>query len=355
MFFRKIIALAFLLSVPAHLAYADKPADLVVESLVLKSPYESASEFPLTPQSGATQSGAPRFGKLAFLGGISLHSNNPAFGGLSALRVTSDGQQALALSDRGRFWDFALNYDQNGRLSGAKLLGNFRMQTNIDGKPLGDGMRDSESMEWSGDGGVLVGFEHRHRIWRFPPSNKGIKTLLPRDAPTAFSAPEDLKNAPTNGGLEALVALTPQGADGPLLAIAEQYLAEMGEVTAVRGWIGDTTGWQELRYKVIEGFRPTDAARLPNGDIVVLERRVQLPFDLATRIVRIKAETIKPNALLESEELIRFTADLPRDNFEGISVRQDDAGKTYIYVVSDDNFNASMLQRTWLLMFGLLP
>lgn len=344
MFLRKIITLSFLLSIPAHLAYADKPTDVVVEPLVLSSPRESVPE-----------SGAPRFGKLAFLGGIALRSSSPAFGGLSALRVAPDGSQALALSDRGRFWDFALNYDQKGFLAGAKVLGNFRMQTNIDGKPLGDGLRDSEAMEWSGDGGVLVGFEHQHRIWRFPPSNKGIRTLLPRDAPQRFSTPKDLKNAPSNGGLETLVALTPQGAEGPLLAIAEQYLADMGEITSVHGWIGDKTGWHALRYKVIEGFRPTDAARLPNGDIVVLERRVQLPFDLATRIVRIKAETITPGALLEGEELIRFSADLPKDNFEGISVRQDDSGKTYIYVVSDDNFNASILQRTWLLMFGLLP
>jgi len=344
MFFQRIIALTFLLSISADVVLADKPTDLVVEPFVLRSPHESAPEF-----------GAPRFGKLAFLGGITLRSSNPAFGGLSALRVAPDGQQALALSDRGRFWDFALNYDQNGCLAGAKLLGNFRMQTNVDGKPISDGMRDSESMEWSGDGGVLVGFEHQHRIWRFPPSNKGIKTLLPQDAPQTFSAPKDLKNAPSNGGLEALVALTPIGADGPLLALAEQYLAEMGDVTSVHGWISDKTGWHALRYKVIEGFRPTDAARLPNGDIVVLERRIQLPFDLASRIVRIKAETIKPGALLDGEELIRFTADLPKDNFEGISVRQDDAGKIYIYVVSDDNFNASMLQRTWLLMFGLLP
>ena len=343
MFSRKVIALAFLLGIPSHLAFADKATDLVVEPLVLRSAHESSGEFR-----------APQFGKLAFLGGIALHSDNPAFGGLSALRVTSDGQQALALSDRGRFWDFALNYDQDGRLAGAKILGNFRMQTNVDGKPLGDGLRDSESMEWSGDGGVLVGFEHQHRIWRFPPSNKGIRTLLPRDAPQAFSTPKDLKNAPSNGGLEALVALTPQGADGPLLAITEQYLAEMGEITSVHGWISDKAGWHALRYKVIEGFRPTDAARLPDGDIVVLERRIQLPFDLATRIVRVKAKTIKPGALLEGEELIRFTADLPKDNFEGISVRQDDAGKIYIYVVSDDNFNASMLQRTWFLMFGLL-
>jgi len=342
MFFRIITSLAFLL-IP-HLVLADKPADLVVEPFVFGSPNASASEF-----------SAPQFGKLAFLGGITLHSSNPAFGGLSALRVSPDGQQALALSDRGRFWGFALTYDQKGRLAGAKLLGNFRMQTNVDGKSLGDGLRDSESMEWSGDGGVLVGFEHQHRIWRFPPSNKAIKTLLPRDAPTEFSAPKDLKNAPSNGGLEALVALTPEGADGPLLAIAEQYLAEMGDTTSVHGWVSDKTGWHELRYKVIEGFRPTDAARLPNGDIVVLERRVQLPFDFATRIVRLKAEMIKPNALLNGEELIRFTADLPRDNFEGISVRQDDAGKTYIYVVSDDNFNAHMIQKTWLLMFELLP
>ncbi len=345
MFSRKIISLLILLGIPANVSLADGLTDITVEPFAVRTPYDSPPEFPL----------APRFGKLAFLGGIALSSSNPAFGGLSALRVAPDGRQALALSDRGRFWDFALSYNQSGFLAGANVIGNFRMQTNIDGKPLGDGMRDSEAMEWSGDGGVLVGFEHHHRIWRYPPSRKGIRTLLPDDAPAMFSTPSDLKNAPSNGGLETLVALTTQGADGPLLALSEQYLAEMSETTSVHGWIGDNTGWKELRYKVIEGFRPTDAARLPNGDIVVLERRVQLPFDFATRIVRLKAEAIKPGALLDGEELIRFDESLPKDNFEGISVRQDDAGKTYLYVVSDDNFNANLLQRTWFLMFGLLP
>lgn len=345
MFCRITLSFLLLLGIPANIALADGLTDLTIEHFIVRTPYDSPPEFPL----------APRFGKLAFLGGIALSSRNPAFGGLSALRVVPDGGQALALSDRGRFWDFALRYNQNGFLTGATVIGNFRMQTNVDGKPLGDGMRDSEAMEWSGDGGVLVGFEHHHRIWRFPPSRKGLKTLLPDDAPTAFPSPATLKDAPSNGGLETLVALTAQGADGPVLALSEQYLAEMGETTAVHGWIGGQTTWQELRYKVIEGFRPTDAARLPNGDVVVLERRVQLPFDFATRIVRLKAETIKPGALLDGEELIRFEAGLPKDNFEGISVRQDDAGRTYLYVVSDDNFNATMLQRTWLLMFGLLP
>ncbi|MEZ5648032.1 MAG: esterase-like activity of phytase family protein [Alphaproteobacteria bacterium] len=346
----------------APLSAANQQNGLRIEPFSLKPDRPHDIEFPSQHQ----------IGRLIFLGGIALRSDNPAFGGLSALRVSSDGQQALALSDRGRFWNFALAYNQQGWLSGASILGNFRMQTDVTGRPLGDGMRDSEAMEWAGDGGVIVSFEHHHRIWRFPPSNTdknldlttshsgniGGSTvdtprLLPRDAPKNFPAPSDLKNAPSNGGIEALVALTPQGADGPLLALAEQYLAEMGEITSVHGWLRNNQEWHDLRYRVSEGFRPTDAARLPNGDIVVLERRINLPFDLGTRIVQVKAETIKAGALLEGKELIRFDASLPKDNFEGLAVRQDDAGKVYLYVISDDNFNAQLIQRTWLLMFGL--
>ena len=48
-------------------------------------------------------------------------------------------------------------------------------------------------------------------------------------------------------------------------------------------------------------------------------------------------------------ELARLAPPLTVDNMEGISARQDSAGRTLIYLMSDDNY--SVLQRTLLLMF----
>jgi hypothetical protein len=60
---------------------------------------------------------------------------------------------------------------------------------------------------------------------------------------------------------------------------------------------------------------------------------------------------IGPGAQLMPEEVARFAPPVQVDNFEGVAVRRDADGRTLVYIVSDDNFNA--LQRTLLLMFAL--
>ena len=54
--------------------------------------------------------------------------------------------------------------------------------------------------------------------------------------------------------------------------------------------------------------------------------------------------------MLEGEEVLRFAAPLPVDNFEGVSAVRVD-GRTLVAMLSDDNQN--LLQRTLLLLFVL--
>ena len=49
-----------------------------------------------------------------------------------------------------------------------------------------------------------------------------------------------------------------------------------------------------------------------------------------------------------SQDIATFRAPLSGDNFEGLAVRQE-GEKTFLYIVSDDNFSAS--QRTLLMKF----
>ena len=93
------------------------------------------------------------------------------------------------------------------------------------------------------------------------------------------------------------------------------------------------------------------AAALPGGDLLILERRFSL-LRSATRIRRIAAGDIKPNAL--ADPAVIFYADFGQhiDNFEGIGVHRTASGETVLTLISDDNF--SPLQRTLLMQFTLL-
>lgn len=52
------------------------------------------------------------------------------------------------------------------------------------------------------------------------------------------------------------------------------------------------------------------------------------------------------------QDIATIRAPISVDNFEGLAVRED-AGRTFIYLVSDDNFSSN--QRTLLLKFEVAP
>ncbi len=106
-----------------------------------------------------------------------------------------------------------------------------------------------------------------------------------------------------------------------------------------------------LSYAKEGAFTPTGAARLPDGDVIVLERRFTLLGGLAARLLRLEAAALRPGAALGGRELARLGPPLSVDNMEGIATRRGPGGETLIYLISDDNFHP--LQRTLLLMFEL--
>ena len=106
-----------------------------------------------------------------------------------------------------------------------------------------------------------------------------------------------------------------------------------------------------MTYALKGGFRPTGAATLAKGDVLVLERRFTLRDGVAGRIRRINSTDIVPGEHLNPDLVAEFRDPVAVDNFEGIAVRQGPRGETLIYIVSDNNFNP--LQRTILMMFEL--
>lgn len=277
-------------------------------------------------------------GKLEYRGGIQLESSDKRFGGFSSLWVSPDGQRMLTIGDVSDWLTARLVYGPSGDLAGISDAEMGRL-VGIDGYPLPAQTfeTDAEALEMVSSGGIVVTFERNHRIWFYP-----LATPLFSLAPRALSVPPGLKDAPNNEGLEALAELP----DGRFLAITEG----LREGDAFVGWIGDGKVWQKLTVATHGAYQPTDAKALPNGDVILLERRYNPLTGLGVRLRLIPASQIVPGGRLTGEELADIAPPLSIDNFEGLSVRRGN-GEWLIYIISDDNFQS--IQRTYLMMFAL--
>ena len=174
--------------------------------------------------------------------------------------------------------------------------------------------------------------------------------LLAAAAWASTSYPADLADAPSNGGLESLASWP----DGRLLALTEGLETTRGTIV---GFLRNEGRWSSLEWTPsAEGFEPSDATALPEGDLLVLERRwsAMAPTTLKARILRVAQGALRPGAVLRGELLAEIAAPLTVDNFEGITAFEDPSrpGATQIVIVSDDNFNR--VQRTLILWLELL-
>jgi hypothetical protein len=231
-------------------------------------------------------------GHLIFLGGFELASRDPRFGGLSGLVLSKDGNRLYAISDRGYWLTARLHHDSQGVLQG---LDSWQIASllNPSGSVLKGSMRDAEALVRDRDGSFIVGFERNPRLWRYP-------------------LPADLKKAPSNGGLEA-VAILP---DRRFVMITERYKNENG---TTKGWLMDRNRFSSISYLQSDGFQPTDISPLPNGDLLLLERRYNLLRGAIVRVRRLPATGIRPGARLKGEELALLEPPFEVDNFEGHS------------------------------------
>ncbi|OYD85268.1 esterase-like activity of phytase family protein [Azospirillum brasilense] len=280
-------------------------------------------------------------GALRLRGALRL-PDGAEVGGLSGLWVSDSGERFVAVSDNGKSVTGRLSYDAQGQLVGA---GHYDVRRLVIDKDTGyrGRLNDSEDIIRLPDGGWLVPFERTHRILRYGGAER------PEGTPRKLPVPPGLEKAPSNGGVEALAALS----DGRILAIEE------GDDDGVRerhAWIAPADpkargDWQPLTYRAAPRFRPTAAAPLPDGGVLVLERRVTLLGGWGARIVHVPADSLRGGATMDGVELARLEPPLPTDNFEGLSVRPGPDGDLLVYIVSDDN--RSPLQRTYLMMFQL--
>ena len=263
--------------------------------------------------------GAPRIGRLTFLGGVRLSSRDRAFGGFSSLNVVRG--RFMLLSDAGGIVSFSMNGDWKPRSARFASL------------PAGPGTgwekrdRDSESMARDPRTGKLwVGFEGANAVWRYAPGFA---------RPERVARPPAMRDWEANGGAESL-ALMPNGS---FIAISEVPPGDARYRTGIR-FFGDPTveprrGFR-FRYVSRAGYDVSDAAALPNGDLLVLERRFSLPFSFATRLALVPPGMIRPGAVVRGRTIARIAQPLLTENFEGLAITREGAA-TIIWLASDND------------------
>lgn len=293
---------------------------------------------PIALPSGAAAAGGGA--ALHPLGGLALDTEAIGFGGLSGLHL-DEALRLTAVGDLGHFLSARLVLREDGAPLGLAGLRTGRLRDGS-GAPLPRGYAaDAEALARLPDGTWLVGFERWHRIRAY---RQGL------DGPGAYvAAPPGLERAPRNAGLEALAVL----ADGRWLAVAEG-LTPPGSPGSRRMWIGVPGRWTPLAYRPgAPDLDPSDAAPLPDGGALVLERSFSVFGGFRGRLVRIPAAALaapRPGTVLEGETLLRLEPPWPADNWEGVAAARV-GGRTLVALVSDDNEN--LLQRTLLLLFEL--
>lgn len=278
-------------------------------------------------------------GKLVFMSGFELISDHARFGGLSGLDVSPDGRQLRAVSDRGRWITATLAHDSAGRLISMDSWRDAPMLTPA-GKHARGRYRDAEGLTRR-SGAFLVSFERRHRIWRYPTA----LDVPPRPVAT----PRGLNDAPANGGLEGITVLP----DGTVMGMTERLANEDG---GLKGWLMKNGTAREIAYVTQNGFSPTGLAAMANGDVLLLERSLTLS-GIRARVVRLAEGRLEEarrrgGSRVHGEVLADLKHPLSVDNFEGLALRRDRAGRTLLYLVSDDNFLP--LQRTLLFQFRMI-
>ncbi len=329
------VAAAILIIVPA---VANKPVAVLeapIATTVTAIPIDFDRDNP----------GRKEFGKLIYRGGLNLFAKSHHFGGYSGIVIDRSGAHLLAISDAGTWMRAELDYDSR-KLKG---LSNVSLGPILDkdGRPLRDLARDAESMTFAGGdtqhGMVLVGFERQHRIMRYP------FTPMSFGPPSgAIPLPTETKRMTANGGFEALAEIQAGRLKGTLVVFSERFLDGNGNL---KGWLigGPTPG--PITLQRIEGYDITDAAPLPDGGIVVLERRFRMSEGVKMRVRRIAASELKRGAMISGEILLDAHDDLNIDNMEAIAAHRSATGETVLTLMSDDNF--SPLQRTLIMQFAL--
>jgi hypothetical protein len=291
----------------------------------LQRPQRPPAQTWLSFEAVPLQAGDPRttrVGRLAYVGGWSVTSNDLRVGGISAIDV--DRGEVIAFSDAGSRILFPLPRD--GR----------PVRASIDAPAGPKRDRDVESMAVSGDR-VWIGLERRNMVVRY--DRRSWRS-------DAAAAPGAMRRWRANRGPEAMLRLP----DGRFLVFSEGSGGPSEALLFAGDPALEATPALRLRYRPPRGYRVTDADILPDGRALFLNRRVRLLEGMSAKLTLARLDRLKAGGLIEGEEIAHLQRPMTVDNLEAVSVGRE-GGRTIVWLASDDNFNP--LQRSLLLKFAL--
>jgi hypothetical protein len=277
--------------------------------------------------------GKRRVGELIFLGAWELGSRNDDFGGISALTALKDGR-FVGISDAGTLIGFGLTNDDRVDRPFISPLPDSR------GPRATFEDRDSEGISHDPDSGQFwVSYEANHAIRRFSRS-------FARS--TGIVRPREMQIWPSNKGAETLLRLS----NGRFIAISESL--EDDDTHRALLFSGDPvepgTDITPFHYRPPLGYRVTDGLQLPDGRLLILNRRVALPNGFSAKVAIVDVSVVGKKEPVAGKVIATLAAPLLIDNMEGIAVTKD-GPDSIIWLISDDNFR--IFQRTLLMKFRL--
>lgn len=280
-----------------------------------------------------------RVGQLTYLGGVRLRSPALAFGGFSSM--VTDGRRFALLSDGGHI----VRFEMDGKFHvGGLAFGELRSGPGTGWLKLD---RDSESVTSDpATGRFWVGFEQTNEIWRYDSRGKAEARLTPLS----------MVRWAENGGPESMVRL--RGGNFIVISETTQPLDHkrrfMRQGVVFRGDPTDPrTPTLSFAYQPPAGYDPTDMAELPDGRLLILNRRLNLSTALFTsKLVIVERGAVREGAVVEGREIATLAKPYLHDNFEALAVTQEN-GATIVWIASDDN--REWFEQSLLLKFRLEP
>lgn len=284
------------------------------------------------------------FGKLTYLGGFEILASDRKTGGLSGVISLDDGNRLLAVTDNGHWVAATVEQTDEGAPTGLSDL-RYAVLLGADGKSLRARWgHDTEALTLNATG-LYVSAERNHAVYHYEwPLLTGDERMLGQ-----LALPKALDRLPGNTGIEALAAGPAGGPlDGKLIAISETTPSDEHDFL---GFVLGPDGAEEFSIKRHDRFDVTDAAFLPDGDLLLMERRFNMKDLIGLRLRRLPGSDLKAGAVLDGEILLEADFNYQIDNMEALAVHQNAAGETILTLLSDNN--RSLLQRTLLLRFRL--
>jgi len=272
-------------------------------------------------------------GALSYVAGWALTSESDHFGGFSGMVLGADGKSIVAINDKGDWLEARLDLTAKNPLSGGLL---YPVQDSSG--MLDKANFDAESLIRS-EGGYLVSFEQNHRIQK-------VTTVGGVGKPTLYNQHADLSVLSSNSGVEAMARLP----GGALLLFGERGLDQQNTLPV---WVARKDGAEMRRFEPPQNYSPTDAATLPNGDVLLLMRHYSQLDGVSAKLMHLSASEIAGEGVLRGKEIAHLADPLVVDNMEALDIQVQDDGSIRLFVLSDDNF--SPLQRTLLLVFDWKP